>query len=296
MTGALTERVEIVRSNGLDHAVHRFEISGTGPAQPRRTVLLLHGFLDSARTFELLATPLALAGFEVVAPDFRGFGLSGRVPAGGYYHFPDYVADLEGIVRAVAPEQLTVVAHSMGGSVATLFCGARPERIEKLVIMEGLGPLAAPHETAPDRLRRWLSDLDRIERQPRPLASMSDAVDRLVVTHPRVPRELLATRAERLVVKHADGKLTWAWDPLHRSVSPTPFSPEVYAAFLRQITCPTLFLHGGPNGWHPPDEDERLSHIAKLERVEIPDAGHMMHWTKPAETAAALLAFFDRQG
>jgi pimeloyl-ACP methyl ester carboxylesterase len=293
MTGALVERVEIVRSNGLDHALHRFEVPGAASRDGRRTVLLLHGFLDSARTFEMLAAPLARAGLEVVAPDFRGFGQSGRVPAGGYYHFPDYVADVEGIVKFVAPERLFIVAHSMGGSVATLFCGARPERVEKLVTMEGLGPLAAPPETAPDRMRRWLADLDRIERQPRPLASLSDAVDRLAVTHPRVSREILATRAERLVVKQADGTLTWAWDPLHRSISPTPFSPEVYAAFLRQITCPTLFLHGGPNGWHPPDEEERLSHIAKLERVEISDAGHMMHWTKPAETAAALLAFFS---
>ncbi|MBL8740121.1 MAG: alpha/beta hydrolase, partial [Myxococcales bacterium] len=167
MTAALTERVEIIRSNGLDHALHRFEMEG--PA-PRRTVLLLHGFLDSARTFELLAAPLVQAGFEVVAPDFRGFGRSGRVPPGGYYHFPDYVADLEGIVRTLAPERLFIVAHSMGGSVATLFAGARPERVEKLVIMEGLGPLATPPETAPDRMRRWLADLERIERTPRPLA------------------------------------------------------------------------------------------------------------------------------
>lgn len=293
MTAALSERVEIVRSNGLDHAVHRFEAAGLSPREPRRTIVILHGFLDSARTFELLAAPLVAAGFEVVAPDFRGFGLSGRVPPGGYYYFPDYVADLDGILRALSPGRLFIVAHSMGGSVGSLFAGTRPDRVEKLAILEGLGPLSEPPATGVDRMRRWLSDLGRIERTPRPLASMADAVDRLAVTHPRVDRDTLATRAERLVVRGENGALTWAWDPLHRSVSPIAFNAEVFASFLKQISCPTLFLHGGPNGWHPPDEEERLSHIAKLERVEIADAGHMMHWTKPTETAMALLSFFE---
>lgn len=296
MTEALFERVEFVRSNGLDHAVHRFEIQGSVPRSPRRTILILHGFLDSARTFELLAAPLVRAGYEVIAPDFRGFGASSRLPAGGYYYFPDYVADLDGILRVLAPERLLIVAHSMGGSVGSLFAGTRPEAVEKLAILEGLGPVSEPPAVAVDRMRRWLADLSRIERVPRPLASISDAIDRLAATHPRVGREILATRAERLVVRQGDGSLTWAWDPLHRSISPIAFNAEVFASFLRQISCPTLFLHGGPNGWHPPDEEQRLAHIAKLERVEIPDAGHMMHWTAPTQVAAALLAFFERQG
>lgn len=292
MTGALVERVEIVRSNGLDHAVHRFEIEGQPVREPRGTIAILHGFLDSARTFELLAEPLARAGFEVIAPDFRGFGASGRVPVGGYYYFPDYVADLDGILRALSPGRLFIVAHSMGGSVGSLFAGTRPDAVEKLAILEGLGPISEPPAMGVDRMRRWLSDLQRIERTPRPLASMADALDRLAATHPRVGREILATRAERLVVRGENGALTWAWDPLHRSVSPIAFNADVFGSFLKQIGCPTLFLHGGPNGWHPPDEEERLAHIAKLERAEIAEAGHMMHWTKPAETAAALLAFF----
>jgi len=285
---AVLERVETIRSNGLDHAVHRFEVGG---AAARPTILLLHGFLDSAKTFDLLAAPLARAGFSVVAPDFRGFGQSSRVPEGGYYHFADYVADLDGILRVVAPERLSIVAHSMGGSVATLYAGARPDTVEKLVIMEGLGPISDPPEMAVDRMRRWLSDLIRIERTPRPLRSIDDAIDRLAVTHPRLDRKILASRAPRLVVQAPDGSLRWAWDPLHRSISPTPFNADIFAAFLRSITCPTLFLHGGPTGWHPPDEEQRLAQIAKLERVEIPDAGHMMHWTAPDAVAKEIIRF-----
>ncbi len=291
MAQAVVERVERVRSNGLDHAVHHFEPEGA--AAPQKTVLLLHGFLDAAATWDLVANELVHFGFRVVAPDFRGFGESARVPEGGYYHFPDYVADLVGIVESLAAPWLGVVGHSMGGGVASLFAGARPDLVTRLVIMEGLGPMADPADLAVERVRKWLSDLRRVDRTPRTLASPEEALDRLAATHPRVDRDVLRSRAARLTRESTDGKLSWAWDPLHRTTSPTPFSPEVFASFLRAISCPTLFLHGGPLGYHPPDEAERLAHIRQLSVIELPDAGHMMHWTAPAAVARAVRQFFS---
>ena len=295
MSGRVRERIERVRANGIDLALHRFEpIEASGRAEPSRTLLLLHGFLDAASTWDLVAAPLALAGYEVVAPDLRGFGASGRVPDGGYYHFPDYIADLEDLVRGLAPKWLGVIGHSMGGGVATLFAGARPERVAKLVVMEGLGPMSEPPELAVDRMRKWLADREKISRAPRVLGSLDEATTRLAASHPRIDRELLRTRAERLVRTNEAGELGWAWDPLHRTTAPTPFNAEVFASFVRAISCPTLFVGGGPLGWHPPDEASRLAGFARLERVDFEDAGHMMHWTAPEAVAAAILAFLGR--
>ncbi len=288
----MREHVTFVEANGLRHALRRFEVAGGAPSNGK-TALLLHGFLDSGATFDLVAEPLARMGFEVIAPDFRGFGASDRVGAGGYYHFPDYVVDLEGVIRALAPKWLGVVGHSMGGGVATLFTGTFPDRVQSLVVMEGLGPMNEPASLAVERMRKHFVDRAKV-RPPRPMASLDEATDRLAATHPRVDRALLRTRAERLTRTDADGHLVWAWDPLHRTASMTPFLADTYTSFLRAITCETLFVSGGPHGWHPPDEDERLACFARLTRVDFPDAGHMMHWTKPSEVASAIAEHFNR--
>ncbi len=282
----LREEISFVEAEGLRHAVRRFAVEGAAPNG--RTVMLLHGFLDAAATWDRVAAPLAARGFEVLALDFRGFGDSDRVGAGGYYHFPDYVVDLEAVLSRLAPPWLGVVGHSMGGGVATLYAGTFPDRVQSLVVMEGLGPPSDVPGMAVERLRRHFRDRAKIDRTPRPMASLDEALDRLAGTHPRIDRDVLRSRAERLTRPLPGGGRAWAWDPLHRTASPTPFHLDVYASFLRAITCPTLFVSGGPTGWHTPDEEERLACIADLTRVELPDAGHMMHWTAPEAVAKAV--------
>src|SRR4051812_22002385 len=98
------------RINGLKIYVHRFRDTAAPPSG--LTVLLLHGFMDAGSTWGLVAEPLARAGHEVVAPDLRGFGLSDSIGAGGYYHFPDYVADVSELVDVLAPRRLALVGHS----------------------------------------------------------------------------------------------------------------------------------------------------------------------------------------
>lgn len=294
MTPSMRWATQDVTANGIRLALHRAVVTEPRASfEGRRTLLLLHGFLDAGRTFDLVAAPLAKAGYEVVAPDLRGFGDSGRIPDGGYYHFADYVADVDALVEQLAPSWLGVIGHSMGGGVASLWTGTRPDRVQRLAILEGLGPAAEATDLAVLRMRAWLRDLGKIERTPRALGSMEQVVDRLAATHPRIDRALLATRAEILVRRRDGERLEWAFDPLHRTTSPTPFNADVFGTFLRHVACPTLFVDGGPSGWHPPDEEARLAHLAKLERVALPDAGHMMHWTAPGPLAEALLRFLE---
>jgi pimeloyl-ACP methyl ester carboxylesterase len=286
-----TSRDVVVR--GLRLRLHGWKPAGEAIG-PR--VLVLHGFLDSGATFEALGSILAEAGLEVVAPDLRGFGDSDRVGAGGYYHFPDYVADVAELADLLAAEApaarpLAVVGHSMGGGVATLFAGALPDRVARLAVLEGWGPMHVEPELGVDQMRRHLADLRKVERTPRTLASLEDATTRLAASHPRVDREILAGVAEKLVRRGADGTLTWAWDPLHRTTSPITFNAQVYGSFLRAIACPVLSISGGPHGFHPPDEEQRLREVRRLRRAEIPTAGHMMHWTAPHAVAALLVPF-----
>lgn len=277
--------------NGIQLCVHRFR-DEAAPASGL-LVLLLHGFLDAGTSWDRVAARLAAAGHEVVAPDLRGFGQSAWVGAGGYYHFPDYVADVAALVDALSPARLALVAHSMGGSIGVYYTGTFPERVERLAILEGLGPPHNEPEIMVSRMATWLRDLRRVDRTPRPLGSLDDAIARLAAYHPRVPREVLAVRAAQLTRVDAEGRRTWAYDPLHRTMAPTPFSATAFQEFLRRITCPTLLVSGGPLGWHVADADARAACLQRVTRFELPDAGHMMHWTEPDALGARLAEFFD---
>jgi pimeloyl-ACP methyl ester carboxylesterase len=274
---------------GIRLRVHRF---ADDSAHPRGIlVLLLHGYLDRGLTWDDVARPLAAAGLDVVAPDLRGFGESDRIGVGGYYHFPDYVADVDALVRSLGTQRLVVVGHSMGGTVACLYAGSRPERVERLVLVEGLGPPSLPPAQSRHRMRQWLDDLAK-PQPPRVLASHAEAVRRLAQFHPAVARDVLERRAEQLTTRDADG-LRWWYDPLHRTTSPSAFSAEVLKGYLASYPGPVLFVGGGETGFHPADEAERLATFPNARRVDLASAGHMIHWTAPEALADAILGFVE---
>lgn len=287
---SVTSRTERIPVGSIELCVHR-----CSPSSPDgRTALLLHGFMDAGGTWDHVAHRLCRAGFDVVAPDLRGFGASDWIGPGGYYHFADYVIDVSRLVEKLDPERLFLVGHSMGGAVASLFTGTFPERVERLAILEGLGPVAMEPSLAPDRMQSWLRGMKKIDGRARYIQSVDQAAERLAIYHPNIPRAVLVDRAHKLMRRDDSDRLVWAFDPMHRTTSPSPFNVHAFCSFLQRITCPTLFVSGGPTGWHPPDEAERLEHIAGVERVELSEAGHMMHWTSPERLAEELLAFFAK--
>ncbi|MBX3203840.1 MAG: alpha/beta hydrolase [Labilithrix sp.] len=285
-----------VDANGLTHRVLEWSPSVATNASAT-TVVLVHGYMDAAGTWDRVAPALAERGHRVLAPDMRGFGDGDRAPRGSYYHFADYIADLAGLVEALSPgEPVAVVGHSMGGTIATLYAGAFPENVLRLANLEGLGPPDNPWEVGPTRMRRWVEELrgTRARGEPAPLRR-EDARRRLVTNHPSVPREVLDHRLPHLVreVTDADGasRVVWRFDPLHRTTSPVPFFAKLFVEFARLVTCPVLFVSGGATGFHVPDEDDRLAAFAHVDRATLEGAGHMMHWTQPDALAALLVDF-----
>jgi pimeloyl-ACP methyl ester carboxylesterase len=276
------------------------EAPADGPRLP--PVLVLHGFLEQGAAWDAVARRLER---RVVAPDQRGHGRSDHVGPGGWYHFWDYVGDVDAIVRRLGAP-IDLVGHSMGGTVACLYAGARPENVRRLVLVEGLGPPDTTDQ-AVQRAREFLRD-----RQTPPthgtLRDLDDAVARMrrssyrataapppsgTPWNPALGPEAARLLAERVTTR-TDGGLAWSWDPLHRGRSPTPFSAAQFVAFLREIRAPVLLVDGGRSPFVIPDREQRVAALAgEVREVVLPDAGHLVHHDDPEGLARVIRAFLD---
>ena len=261
-----------------------------GPA-----VLLLHGFLDTGAALgpvaEALATP-----YRVIVPDHRGHGESDHIGAGGYYHFPDYVLDLDGLLEHLALEQVALVGHSMGASIASYFGGAFPDRLWALALLDGIGP---PGDTDPGEspilVNRWVGDVRRRDTySPRGHESLKAAARAIGRLAPTATDERLHALAEAATVVGPDGRHHWRFDQVHRTRAPTGFDAARFRAFLMRIQCPTLAVWAEKSLMHASDEQERLEALGDVEQHTIPGVGHNMHHEKPEALADLLRAFLDR--
>lgn len=280
-----------IRCNGLELCVHEWPAAGN----PRGVLVALHGFQDGGRSFDRVAPPLAGSGLHVFAPDLRGFGESEWIPPGGYYHFPDYVFDVADLIDALSPDApIVLVGHSMGGTIASMYAGVFPKRVALLALLEGVGPPAMPETISPDRFETWIAGVRTTRARGDKTMSIDEAVRRLAQNHPKVPEDVLRVRAEQLTREVEAGRRVWTFDPLHRTTSPVSFSIARWKAHAARIDCPTLIVGGGPSGFHPEDEADRVATIPTTRVVDMADAGHMMHWTRPIELARIIHEFVGK--
>ena len=270
---------------------HALEWGGNDAALGH-TVVLVHGFLDLAWGWERTVRSGLAERCHVVAPDARGHGDSDRVGAGGYYHFMDYVADLASLVAQVGRSRVSLVGHSMGGSIASYFAGAFPDRVERLALLEGLGP-PEDESPVPERAAAWTAAWRRArEREPRTYASVEEAAERLRTTDPLLEAELSLELAERGTVELADGSRRFKHDPLHLTRGPYPFRVDVAESFWRRIRCPVLFVEGSESPFRALEGVERRrACFSDAQLVVLAGAGHMMQRHRPAELGRLLAEF-----
>lgn len=271
---------------GLRHRITRW-----GPPS-RAPVVLLHGFLDAADSWQFLVDELP-SDWSFVGLDWRGFGGSDWQPEG--YWFPDYLADLEALLAAVAGEApVRVIGHSMGGNVAALYDGIRPGRLRWIANLEGFGlPDASPAD-APARYARWLDELAKPPRQST-YASPGDLARFMRARNARLtaPRAAFLARAW---IRAAGGRWRLAADPRHRLVNPVLYRREEAQACWRRGTAPMLLLLGALSdylprlGEHGTDEYLRASFPNAMIET-LAGVGHMMHHEDPAAVARAIERF-----
>ena len=266
---------------------------------PARRVVLLHGWMDVSASFQFLVDALS-PGWDVYAPDWRGYGQSDWGKSDCYW-FPDYLADLDGLLEHVQPEApVNLVGHSLGGNVASIYAGVRPERVARLVNLEGFGLPPTHPEQAPRRYARWLEEL-RDRPSLRAYTSFSGLADRLQKNNPRLTRE----RAEYLALhwgrETGDGQVMLRSDPAHKIVNPLLYRYEEVRAIWQRVTAPTLWVDTTETDnlnrlkLTPEQHAERRAAFRNLRYVTVPEAGHMLHHDQPARVAR-LIEDFLREG
>jgi pimeloyl-ACP methyl ester carboxylesterase len=262
-------------------------------------LVIVHGLRDHSHSFDDLSRALA-DRFHVLAIDLRGHGDSETTP---YYGFGHFMLDLHNLVRALRLRKPVLLGHSLGGEIVAQYAGSFPDTASKVVIIEGLGP---PVPDVEAEIRWTINGFARIERalQGHPgLKDFDAAYRRLRERNPRLPeakaRELamLGTRLRE------DGTLEWKFDPMLSTLGVGgPFNLEYVMGFWRRITTPTLVVHGAESGefWRekpgaiylaPDDLQRRLSCFRDVRFVEIPGAGHMVHFDRLPELVSAVRGF-----
>ncbi|HEV8322336.1 MAG TPA: alpha/beta hydrolase [Myxococcota bacterium] len=273
---------------------------GAADAALDHTVVLLHGFLDFAWTWEETVAAALAGRFHLVAPDMRGHGDSDRVGAGGYYHFMDYLADLDEVIAQTARARLSLVGHSMGGSIAGYWAGTFPARLARLALLEGTGPPESS-ETAPERVASWISGWRHARgRAPRRYADVAAAAAQLRRNDPLLGEALSLRLAERGTAPAgagagAGGERVFKHDPLHVTTGPYGFRLDAAQEFWRRVTCPVLLVDGGESFFHhePAEAERRHACFADRRHAVLPGAGHMMQRHQPAALARLLAEFLS---
>jgi pimeloyl-ACP methyl ester carboxylesterase len=294
-----------VETRGLRH--HLLEWGSTGATSAERPPLvMLHGWMDVAASFQFVVDALSVDR-HVLALDWRGFGAS-DTPQADTYFFAEYLGDLETVLDALFGAErapIDLLGHSMGGNVAMLYSGVRPDRVRRLINLEGFGMPRSKPSSAPKRFATWLDALKEPE-QLRPYDSLEAVAARLQKTNPllRADRAAwLAGQWSTRVPGQGGAADTWRLlaDPNHKRASPLLANVDEWLECWKRITAPVMWVEGDRTDvsiwwgdrYTKAEFHERLNLVASVERHIVSPAGHMLHHDRPEDIARLLEAFLS---
>jgi pimeloyl-ACP methyl ester carboxylesterase len=245
-------------------------------------LLLVHGGRDHCRSWDWVAQELR-KDWHVIAVDQRGHGDS-QWATDGNYATMDMVYDLSHLIHLLDLAPVTIVSHSMGGNVCLRYTGLFPERVKKLVAIEGLGPSPAMQEQMAarpyaDRIREWMDDKRKAAaRLPKRYPTLEDAYARMKAENSYLTDEQARHLTEQGVNRNEDGSFTWKFDPHLNFWRPFDIPREEIHAQWSSITCPTLLLYGADSWASNPERDGRIVHFgSNTKLIEFEKAGHWLH-------------------
>jgi pimeloyl-ACP methyl ester carboxylesterase len=284
----------------------RYHVRQWGTPTPSATPLVLaHGWMDVAASWQFMVDAFSEAFAQqrpIIAMDWRGYGLT-ESPTTDSYWFPDYLADLDALLDTIYPDQaIDLVGHSMGGNVVMMYAGTRPERIRRLVNLEGFGmPVTRPAQ-APGRMGQWLDEL-KAQRSGnndlKPYADAAGVAARLMKTNRRLSQDKANWLAQHWARPGPDGQWRILGDAAHKVINPYLYHVDEALEMYRRISAPVLAVEATDDSlgqwWKGrytlAEYHQRLQAVPQLEKAVIPDAGHMLQHDQPGHLARLIETF-----
>ena len=258
-------------------------------------LVLVHGGRDHARSWDWVARVLR-EDYHVVAPDLRGHGDSSWA-IGGHYTISEFVLDVAQLLDTLDEFPVTIVAHSLGGAVSIQYAGTYPDRVHKLVCIEGLGP--PPHMMKSrlgkpiwERTDDWIRQVrDFAGRLPRRYPSIDAAADRMIEENSFLSPEQAHHLTVHGVARNEDGTFTWKFDNYTRIFFPQRYEAGEMRELWGRISCPTMLVHGRESWAGDPSKDGRMDSFQNARHVIVPKAGHWVHHDQLEVFLAELRSF-----
>jgi pimeloyl-ACP methyl ester carboxylesterase len=244
-------------------------------------LILQHGGRDHARSWDWVAQSLR-HNWHVIAPDLRGHGDSAWSPDAAYL-MPPLTYDLAELIRHLGAGQVTLVAHSLGGAVATRYASLYPHMVRRLVAIEGIGPSAKSMEQSAEipADQRWLNWMQATRtaatRTSRRYDSFADAQAQLQAKNRRLTDAQARHLTQHGTRRQDDGTYIWKFDPGLQFEEAVELSPQDRIQLWRRITCPTLICWGRDSWASDPQADGRAAHFPNAEVLAFSSAGHWLH-------------------
>ena len=274
-----------------------------------KTLIALHGMRDHSGSFALLAE--ALPDYRLILPDLRGHGMSDHP---GVYSMAHFSADLLALYQHYEIGQAALLGHSLGGHIVGRFAGLFPNRVSRLILVDGFGPPRAKNNRATGSQARHQADqvaaLIALPRSPRRMLDLDEAVLRYQKGNPKLTEGVTRRLTLEGIKPHGEGGVVWRWDPRAQQVWAT-FSHEESESLLGNITASTCVITGseGLDYWlrmHPELAGEHAYYQAELQRrlglfnspiknVVLEGAGHMVHYDVPSVFGESVAAFLGDQ-
>jgi pimeloyl-ACP methyl ester carboxylesterase len=258
---------------------HRLKLQfwdwGTGS---KPGMILVHGGLDHARMWDWVARALR-DDFHVYALDLRGHGNSEWAP-GALYTVAEHLLDLSALADIINAFPIYIIGHSLGGIITLFYAGLYPDKVKKIVAIEGLGPPPEHrvHRPASERMRDWIAGIRKTEnRTPHSYPNLETAVARMKEANPFLSDEVARHLTLHGTNWNADGSIIWKFDNYARPFAPYGTNIEDAKEILGQITCPTLLFWGRRSWAQDPEIDGRASAIRNHKLVKVDNAGHWVH-------------------
>jgi len=258
-------------------------------------LVLLHGARDHCRNWDWLVPALS-KDWRVIAPDLRGHGDS-QWSLDGHYGMEAFVYDLARLIDELKLAPLRLIGHSLGGNICVRYTGVYPDKVLRLVSIEGLGasPALIAREAqigVADRLQKWIAEQDDLAtRTPRRYATLEEAAQRMQQGNPHLSTEQARHLTQHGIRQLEDGTYTWKFDPyVHSRPAVDITRPQINTLWSR-IACPILLIYGKDSWASNPQEDGRSKLFNDARVASVANAGHWVHHDQ-LQTVTTLLKEF----